>query len=97
VVYTLQVTNTGDFPDSYSLSASGDWGPSLSAASTGMLEPGESATLELTVSIPAAAASGDSEPTDLTATSDLDAGVEATASVTTTAAFRQLFLPLIER
>ncbi len=97
VVYTLLVTNTGDFPDSYSLSASGNWGPSLSAASTGMLEPGESATLELTVTVPANAASGDSDQTGLTAASVLDTGVEATASVSTTAAFRQLFLPLIER
>ncbi len=95
VVYNLQVTNTGDFPDSFNLSASGVWGASLSAASTGVLQPGESASLQLTVSIPSSAASGASDVTAITASSDLDASVSAAASVTTTAANRQLFMPLI--
>lgn len=95
VVYNLQVTNTGDFPDSFNLSASGVWSASLSAASTGVLQPGESATLQLMVTVPASAASGDSDVTAITASSDLDASVSAAASVTTTAANRQLFMPLI--
>ncbi len=96
VLYNLTVTNGGDYPDSYDLFTGGSWGTALSAINTGTVMPGESAPVQLWVTVPAAAASGDDDITTVSAISLLDAGVENSLDITTTAGNYTLFLPLVE-
>jgi uncharacterized membrane protein len=86
VQYTLQVMNTGQVPDTFSLSASGNtWTVGLNAATTGELLPGQSFELTVTVHIPAGAAHNASDTVVVTATSAGDPGVWANSTLTTTA------------
>jgi hypothetical protein len=97
VAYVLEVSNTGSYTDTFTLSASGVWAAALSTVSTGALGAGESASVTLVVTIPGDAASGASDVTTVTAVSGLDGGVAASVAVTTEAAFRRVFLPIVVR
>jgi choice-of-anchor B domain-containing protein len=99
VMYTFVVTNTGNFPDTFLISASGKWAAAVSASDTGSLGVGESFTFTVTVSIPAAAVNGESDTTTVTVTSSLDGTVTATALIETIAEgeLHRVFLPVIAR
>ena len=99
VVYTFVVQNTGSHADTFALSAAGDWESQLSASTTGLLAPGESFTVTLSVTIPASAADGSMDTAALTAASGLDGSVSGSAQVTTTALIPgwDLYLPVIEK
>jgi uncharacterized membrane protein len=86
VQYTLQVTNEGNVPDTFSLAAVGNtWTVALSANTTGELQPGQSFQLTVSVLIPAGAANNASDTVTVTATSAGDPTKSASAVLTTTA------------
>jgi uncharacterized membrane protein len=97
VVYTLTVTNTGNYTDTFSLSASGVWPVTLSVDNTGPLAPGGSLVVELSVAIPPAAELGSSDTATVTARSEFDPGVSAQAQVVTTAESPRwwVYLPIV--
>lgn len=74
--YTVKITNEGDNAESYNLIASGTevWSLSLSQ-NTVTLDPGESNSITLTVSILDTAATGTSNTVTVTATSQADQNV----------------------
>ncbi|MCP4287417.1 MAG: hypothetical protein GY792_23760, partial [Gammaproteobacteria bacterium] len=81
VTYTFTVTNTGEYTDTIAISASGTWAAALSDASA-TLGAGESATVELWVTVPGildGVMDGDMDTTMVTATSGLDAAATASA------------------
>jgi YVTN family beta-propeller protein len=98
VVYSLTVTNLGNYTDTFSLEASGLWTAAPSVGSTGPLGAGESFVFTLEVAIPASADEGSSDLATVTAQSEFDPGVSSSAQVTT-AALRphgwQVYLPLV--
>lgn len=96
-VYLFVLSNTGTYSDTYMLQAAGGWPASLSESSSGLLGPGESFVVSLTVEVPLTAVLGSSETVTVSATSGLDAGVSAQAAATTTAVWRRLFLPVVMR
>jgi uncharacterized membrane protein len=96
VYHTVWITNTGDFPDDYILTVAGSWGATLSTNSLVNMAPGQRMSVQIMVQIPAGAAIGDSDITTITAQSELDAGVTASAQVETEAGFQRIFLPLIK-
>ena len=99
VSYDFQVTNTGDYTDTFSLEASGVWTATLPGGdNTGMLAAGASATVTVLVQVPEEVGDGDTDMTTLIATSDLDPVVAASADVTTTAQLMYYnLLPLVRR
>ncbi len=87
VSYEFQLTNLGDYTDSFSLDPSGDWTTSLPGGdNTGLLGAGDSMAIEVLVQIPPDAHVGDTDITTLGASSDLDPAINTEAVVTTTVA-----------
>jgi uncharacterized membrane protein len=98
VVYTLTVTNLGNYTDTFSLEASGVWVPTLSAATTGPLGVGESFVFTLDVAVPGTATPGSGDTTTIIAQSMADPAVSESAEAITTAVSvsrRPVFLPLV--
>jgi hypothetical protein len=86
VSYEFQVTNSGDYNDSFNLELSGLWTATLPGGdNTGTVTPGEDITVTVLVTVPAGAADGEMDVTTLTITSVLDPLITASAEVTTTA------------
>jgi uncharacterized membrane protein len=95
LTYTIQVTNNGNVPSGYSLSLGAHaWTSALSTAALPALDPGESATFDVQVTVPASAHDGDSEKLVVTVTSQDDATQHAAVELTTTAMAYMLFLPV---
>jgi hypothetical protein len=97
VEYVLQVTNTGSYTDTFTLQASGIWTATLSALTTASLGSGETAAFTLQVVIPAGAVIGDSDLTTVTAVSERDGSVTNSVQVSTQAAMRWVFLPMLSK
>jgi uncharacterized membrane protein len=97
VIYTISITNTGEYSDSYTLTTDGSWPISLSKDFTGLLSPGKSDVVELTVWVPQDMADNATEVTTLNAISDLDANVFAMTQITTTVIWKRIYLPEIQR
>jgi uncharacterized membrane protein len=76
--YTVTVTNTGDMEDSYTPenSDTAGWTLSLSSDTVGPLDPDESTTVTLEVTIPSDVEDGDSTTVTVTATSQADPSVD---------------------
>jgi choice-of-anchor B domain-containing protein len=89
VTHTYTLTNSQAISDSFSLDLAGNLWPTTSPANTGVLLPGEGITFDVVVSIPADPDFGGvtigSDTFTLTATSDLDSQVDASATGTTLA------------
>jgi len=96
VTHTLQVTNTGNLPDAFDLSASGHTWPVAVPAPVGPLGVGARATVVATVTIPADAMGGATDVVTLTFTSQEDGATWAAVPLTTGIKPR-LFLPLVLR
>ncbi|MCB9135042.1 MAG: hypothetical protein H6636_06425 [Anaerolineales bacterium] len=97
VSYQITITNTGNGPDTFDLSAADVWGATLSETSV-TLNAGESASITVDVTVPSDAAEGDSDEAIITATSQGDASATASATLTTTATAPEgyyLYLPLL--
>jgi uncharacterized membrane protein len=85
VTYTLQVTNTGNAADSFSVGVAGNtWTSTPSAVLVGPVAVGASASVTVTVTVPAGAASGAMDTATVTTTSQGDASKQASASLVTT-------------
>ncbi|RME41338.1 MAG: hypothetical protein D6794_00800, partial [Deltaproteobacteria bacterium] len=98
VTYTLTLTNSGLYTDTYDLSLGASaWSSVLSVASAGPLSPGASAAFTVRVSIPASAADGESDALALTALSQSDPAVLQTLTLTTTARWHHVYIPLTVR
>ncbi len=102
VSYEFQVTNTGDYNDSFTLEVSGLWTATLPGGDhTNPLAPGESTAVTVLVTVPAGALDGEVDLTTLTITSVLDPGITASADVTTTATVPPpvytILMPIIRR
>jgi hypothetical protein len=85
IVYTFTLTNLGNVVDSFTLEVSGTWTTTLSADSTGALDPGETFTFVVSVTIPLEAMHAEQDLAVVTATSEHDPQVSASAQATTTA------------
>jgi len=94
VVYTLQITNTGDTRVDFAITYTATWGVYLPITSI-TLDPGGFAELEARVTIPSDAADGDSDVATITATATDFPSASAQALLTTTAAQRRIFLPVV--
>lgn len=98
--YELTITNTGNYTDTFTVAANGEWPLTLSPATAlGPLPPGGRRSLTVTVDIPASAGLGDSDVATITVHSQTDAAVFARASLQTLAGdpTRRVFLPLVIR
>ncbi|MCA9981229.1 MAG: hypothetical protein KDD89_10350, partial [Anaerolineales bacterium] len=88
LVYTHQLTNTGDGPDSFGLSVTAQlpepWAVTLVPTQTGSLLPGQSIPVTVTVQVPADALSGTVHQAVVTAVSAYDPTVTDTVTDTTT-------------
>ncbi|MCP4359640.1 MAG: hypothetical protein GY796_16660 [Chloroflexi bacterium] len=84
VTYTLHITNSGSLTDTFDLTASGIWTPTLSTNSI-TLTSGASSTFTVIVAIPPNAADADNDTTSVTATSTFDPSTSAAATLTSTA------------
>src|SRR5690606_26811363 len=69
ILYVITVINRGIVTDSFALDVQSVWETSLSATTLADLAPGESATVTVTVLVPAGAAPGESDTITVTATS----------------------------
>ncbi len=97
VTYTLFVTNSGDYTDTYALSVSGNtWATFVSPAQTPPLGPGEVATTWVAVNIPSGPV-GAADTATVRATSGWNAQVYGERALTTTRAGWSLFLPVVLR
>jgi subtilisin-like proprotein convertase family protein len=95
VVYVLTLTNTGSLPDTFDLSGIGNlWDVTLSATVVA-LGPGETAQVTVTVTIPSDAGKGDQDSITVTAASQGSPGLSAQVTLTTTADFLRLYLPIV--
>ena len=85
VVYQHTLTNSGNVPDTFTLTAASSqgWAVNLGLSSV-TLPAGESASVVLTVTVPLAAAPGVHDVTTVTATSTIDPAVSDSATDTTT-------------
>jgi hypothetical protein len=85
VTYTLMLSNTGSENDTYDIAAisANGWTVTPSVASVA-IDAGGSASIDVTVEIPADAAVDSSDVETVTATSEGDPEVAATATLTTT-------------
>ena len=101
VTYTVHVTNTGNFTDTFDMSLAGnDW--TTTAPMSVTLGAGESAMAYVTVEIPADATDGEMDMVTITATSQGDDSVMADVMLTTTAEIPEpteytSYLPIVVR
>jgi len=87
LTYNYTITNNDNTPDNFKLILTEDnaWVDTLSASSTGFINPGATSTGTITVTIPAIAASGSVDHLTLTAYSFWDNSGAGTAAQTVTA------------
>ncbi len=98
LTYEFEVTNTGSFTDSFTISASGVWSFTLPITDTGPLAPEASKAFNVLVTVPEGAGEGDTDVTSVTATSTIDPLVADTKEVTSTAKLIfNSFLPITFR
>ncbi len=96
VTYTLLVTNSGDYTDTYALSLAGNaWPAQTSLTQTQPLGPGQVAQARLWVTIPAGPG-GEADTVTVRATSGWDGGAYAELNLVTARLWR-VYLPLILR
>jgi subtilisin family serine protease len=96
ITYAHQLTNTGGIADTYDLALDSSLGWGSIGVDEVSLEPGDTAELLVTVSVPDGASLGDSDVTTLTATSSTDPTVSASVTDTTQVGVG-ILLPLVTR
>ncbi len=97
VTYTLTLTNTGSLTDTYGLYTGAPVWDTHSPHTIGPLGPGESQVFDLTVLIAQSAPDGIRDYVTLSAVSQADPTIRASASLVTTAVWRRIFLPVTVR
>ncbi len=93
VTYTLRLTNTGNCTDTFTVTISASW-PVETPATVGPLEPGEAATVPVTVTIPIGTRNGDSDAAIVSFTSQHNPLVRGSSTLTTTVQAWQIYLPI---
>jgi carboxypeptidase T len=93
VTYTLQVFNTGNITDTFDITVTNTWGVEFSAP-VGPLAVGESAVVEIVITIPLEAVNGAEDVAEVTITSQGDASQMNLISLTTKTVWYSTFLPL---
>ncbi len=83
--YTLWVTNTGGYSDTFDLAVSGNVWTTTAPLSVGPLAAGAGQPVSVRVEVPGAAVAGNSDTVTVTATSQSDSAVAESLSLTTTA------------
>jgi PKD repeat protein len=96
VTYMLQVQNLGNVEDTFALEVSGTWSSEVMPG-TVTLDTQQMAAISVTVTIPAEAGDGEQDETTVTVTSQGDTSVSDTSTLTTTARWPKLYLPLVAR
>jgi uncharacterized membrane protein len=97
VSYTIQITNTGNVADTFDVEVSGEAWATAPDTSSVTLGPGGSATVVVTVAVPAGATHGSSDVATVTASSQGNPAMTASSTLTTTAVLplRYIYLPLV--
>jgi subtilisin family serine protease len=96
IQYTLNLTNTGSVSDSFKLGLSGSsWPASLPATSIATVGIDQTVQVHVLVTIPPKTPNGNSQTINLTATSIGDGSQTASATLTTTAIWPRIYLPLL--
>ncbi|MGW8226708.1 MAG: hypothetical protein ACWGOY_13290, partial [Anaerolineales bacterium] len=97
-VYDFQITNAGTQDDTFDIQVSGNfWPVNLSSSVIGPLIPGQSAQLEIEVSIPSSAQLGEQDLAILVATSRGSPAQFSSAQVRTSTRPPRLYLPQIAK
>jgi uncharacterized repeat protein (TIGR01451 family) len=86
VIYTLEVTNDGECPDTFTITVDGASWPVSAPASTEELAPGQSTDVDVTVTVPGGAQGGEQDAATITFTSGLDDVTSASSELTTSIA-----------
>jgi hypothetical protein len=94
LIYTLQITNTGDTSVDFAITSTSTWSVFIPISST-LIAPGASAPVEIHVTIPAGATDGESDAATITVTAKDYPSASAQAVLTTTAARRGVYLPIV--
>ena len=84
ITYTVWVTNTGDYTDTFDLTVAGNTWPVTLSQDSVELGAQAGTAVQVEVTVPATASGGDSDTTTLTATSRGDADASDSLSLTTT-------------
>jgi uncharacterized membrane protein len=96
IVYAHVLTNTGNGTDTFTLSVVSSQGWTVTHSSDPTLAGGASATVYVTVTVPANAGDGTIDEATLSAVSQYDTGVSADVTDTTTVhEFYDMFMPVI--
>lgn len=94
-IYTLLVTNTGTFSDTFDVTIGGHTWPTTAPGPIEALAPGEDTTLTVTVQIPPGAESGAVDTATVTVLSQGDERQSARSVLTTTVQPLRIHLPLV--
>ncbi len=95
--YSVLVTNTGEFTDTFTLSTSGNvWTTELSM-NTLTLGSGQSGLVDISVTVPLSASDGDTDEATITATSQLDNLATDAVLLVTTAQEHFIYLPIVSK
>ena len=103
LTYTLQITNTGNMPDIFDITAedeNNDWTTTVNASSVS-LAAGASTTIQFTVKIPTSAVNGNTNTSTVTATSQTETQQFAVDTIVTTVSAAPappqhiIYLPLV--
>lgn len=99
VTYTAMLTNTGNGPDTFTVTVSGNAYTVTHPLTVGPLNPGSMSAVELVVDIPPGALPGDSDAATVTFTSHVHPAMQVTHHLITTvdAVTYRLYLPLVMR
>jgi hypothetical protein len=93
LTYTLQVSNIGDFKDSYNVVISSTW-ETTATLTIGPLLPGEDANLIVLVTIPKDAMHGDWDYALVTLNSQIKPSISHSIKLTSTAFWHRMLMPL---
>ena len=96
LTYTLLVSNTGDFKDSYNVEISATW-ETTTSLNIGPLLPGENNELVVVVTIPQDAEAGDWDFAVITLSSQVKPLISHSAKLTSTAVWHRMLMPLAMR
>jgi uncharacterized membrane protein len=97
VVYELQVTNTSNYTDTFTVQITSTWLAMAEPVWIGPLPAHGFTTLKVFVRIPIDADKGSSSDTIVVVNSRADISKQAVANLTTYVAWYQLFLPVVQK
>lgn len=94
LLYEFTVKNTGNFADEFLFAVESDWEASLLQTTTGMLNPGQTALIQLAVRPPMTAQHGETGTATVTITSVRNPAMSVVHDISTHAWWHKVFLPL---